>query len=94
MRNNKVTSGNPITAANYLKKNKQTIWKPGHIIQEDVVSLNVAKRACEKANNEGQVDVINQIKEILWEANNGKFELHYILGHINILETEILSNKK
>jgi len=56
-RNGKIDSSGPNKAMNFLKKNIQTLPIDGRIgrsIERDIVDFDIAKKACEKANIEGQ----------------------------------------
>ena len=89
----------------FLKQKKQELKTSKTIF--DVVSMQDAIKACEKANTEGQIEVIAKLKNIIWASrwpknkSNEAFEQiindkqhDSLLNELNILESTIQSQKK
>lgn len=90
MRDNKITSSGPISSKNYLKKNVISQWKPGHSMIEDYIEYGVAKKACIKANTEGKIELLTEIRELFWQHFSTK-EYRLSADGINLNIVEILN---
>jgi len=101
MRNGKITAGNPISSKNYLKKSNLAI-NDGMYSGFDVVLYTTAKKACQKANVEGQDEAFEKVKELLYNISRpgnkdyciiSKDVTDYITKKINQLQDQILATK-
>ena len=103
MRTGKIEASGPISSKKFLEKNKKTIEIHPRC-DVDVVTLKDAKKACQKAENEGQVRATLLIKEIIYRSSQSiqeggdyviiaKDVADYFIRKINKLQSEILATK-
>jgi len=96
MRDNKITACGPISSKNYLKKNIISQWKPGHSMIEDYIEYSVAKKACIKANTEGRIELLAELKELFYKQLQSPTILTNakVLHILNELENKVNANKQ
>lgn len=93
MRRGKITSSGPILALNFLKKNKEVVevvLRFGKTLERDIVDINTAKKACMKANIEGQVLGISQTISLISRIVKNENDKNIAIIQLNQLRDSIM----